>query len=118
MLATYGSEFYKGMPALTVNEYGKGKAYYQACRDTGEMWDDTLVNILDTLDIKPILEGLLPEGVVVTAREDGDKKYLFVQNFSETPVTVDLENCYTDMESGKTESRCSLNAFDVKIYKN
>lgn len=118
VLATYGSEFYEGMPVLTVNEYGKGKAYYQACRDTGEMWDDIIDGLLKSVGISPLLKGALPEGVVVTAREDGDKKYLFVQNYSEVPVTVDLEGDYTDMESGICENVCSLNAFDVKIYKN
>lgn len=29
-LAVYGGDFYAGMPALTVNRYGKGRAYYVA----------------------------------------------------------------------------------------
>ena len=32
---TYGSDFYKGYPALTVNSYGKGKAWYVAAESKG-----------------------------------------------------------------------------------
>jgi beta-galactosidase len=31
VLASYGSDFYKGEPALTVNDYGKGKVYFVSC---------------------------------------------------------------------------------------
>ena len=45
VIAAYDSEFYAGMPAATVNEYGKGKAYYQAFRDTGEFWENMATRI-------------------------------------------------------------------------
>ncbi len=31
-LAEYGDDFYRGKPVLTVNSFGKGKAYYLAAR--------------------------------------------------------------------------------------
>ena len=34
-LMNYGSDFYQGTPALTVNQYGKGYAYY-ICADAEE----------------------------------------------------------------------------------
>jgi len=40
ILATYQEDFYKDMPALTCNDYGKGKAYYIAFRDTGKFTED------------------------------------------------------------------------------
>lgn len=117
VLASYASEFYSGMPALTVNEYGKGKAYYQAFRDTGEFWEDGLTRILTDLGIKPLLSADLPEGVVATAREDGDTKYIFVQNYSDKDVTVPLDSECTDLESGEKTDTASLSAFDVKVFK-
>ena len=33
----YGSDFYQGTPALTVNQYGKGYAYY-ICTDAEELF--------------------------------------------------------------------------------
>lgn len=33
-LAYYGKDFYQGRPALTVNQFGKGQAYYMAARQS------------------------------------------------------------------------------------
>ena len=32
VLSTYEDDFYAGQPSLTVNRYGKGKAYYLAAK--------------------------------------------------------------------------------------
>ena len=42
VLATYGGEFYAGRPALTVNDFGQGKAYYVASRNEELFLDDFL----------------------------------------------------------------------------
>ncbi len=41
-MAVYDGDLYKGYPAITVNHYGMGMAYYIACRDTGELLCDFL----------------------------------------------------------------------------
>lgn len=52
-LATYGSDFYANTPAVTVREYGQGKAYYLAARMNPE-------------DLRPFFENVLSEaGVTV-----------------------------------------------------
>lgn len=118
VLATYNSEFYAGMPAMTVNSYGKGKAYYQAFRDTGEFWDAMVTRILGEMGIENTLTGELPEGVVAHKRETDGVEYLFVQNYSDVPVAnISLINEYLDMESREIVREISLNAFDVKILK-
>lgn len=114
VLATYDSEFYAGMPALTVHTYGKGKAYYQAFRDQGDFWEDQVVRILQELDIPLCLEDALPEGVVVTGRGD----YIFLQNFTETAGhVVDLHGAYLDVDTRQICTSTQLGAFDVKILK-
>jgi len=114
VLATYGSQFYAGMPALTLNTYGKGKAYYQAFRDQGDFWEDQVDVILKEHDLCPSLNTEVPEGVVATPRGE----YLFVQNFTEVPVSgIELNGSYADLESGETVSAVSLNGFDMKILK-
>ncbi len=114
VLATYGSEFYAGEPALTVHSYGKGKAFYQAFRDQGDFWADILEEILRELEISNALPVELPHGVVATKRGG----YLFLQNFSGEPVQgIDLGGSYTDMESGVTGTAADLDGFDVKIFK-
>ena len=117
VLATYDSEFYKGMPAATVHEFGKGKAYYQAFRDCGEFWEEMATKILEELGIKATLQGNIPNGVCGHKRECSDVEYLFVQNYSSEAVEVCVEEGYTDMESGKSEQVVCLDAYDVKILK-
>ena len=118
VLASYASEFYAGMPALTVHTYGKGKAYYQAFRDTGDFWDTVCEGILKELDIQSPLPTPLPALVTAHVREDGDIRYLFVENYSDTPVTeLPLGGTWQDMESGNVADTVNLNAFDVKVLK-
>lgn len=38
------------MPAVTVNQYGKGKAYYIAFRDTGEFTDSFYALLIEKLE--------------------------------------------------------------------
>ena len=118
VIATYNSEFYAGMPAVTINHYGSGKAYYQAFRDTGKFWGEMVSQILTELDIEPTLPEELPEGVCAHKREADGMEYLFVQNYSDKAVAgIKLGDRYTDMESGEALEEVTLNAFDVRILK-
>ena len=60
VLARYTKEFYAGMPALTINTYGKGKAYYQAFRDEGAFTEKALTDILTELNIQPHFPAVPP----------------------------------------------------------
>ena len=118
VIAEYASEFYAGSPALTVNDYGKGKAYYQSFRDSGDFFDNVVGKILDELDIHGPIKAALPELVTAHQRQDGDDFYLFVQNYSDKPVeSIALEGEYVNMETGDKVNSTDLDAFDVKIFK-
>lgn len=118
VLAEYASEFYSGNPMLTVNAYGSGKAYYQAARDDGRLWDTVCEELLAELCIEGALAKEAPEGVTAHRRYDGDIEYLFVQNYNEYPVeNISLNGEYADMESGEKASAVTLSAFDVRILK-
>ncbi len=81
VLATYEQDFYAGMPALTGNNYGKGKAYYLAT----DLDVDGYIALYDKL-----LSGIVsadkvvasPENVSVTFRYSDDGEYVFVMNFN------------------------------------
>lgn len=118
VLATYDRDFYAGRPALTCNRYGKGKAYYQAFRDRGDFCDTVLGQIAAELSLPRALDATLPEGVTAHTRSDGTTTYLFVENYSGTPVTLPLDHAMTDAESGAVTDSVALDAFDVRIFKN
>ena len=82
ILATYSSDFYSGQAALTRNTYGKGKAYYLAFRDTGEVTDLLVKNILKECEIFSDFDGPLPYGVTTHSRTDGKQIFVFLQNFT------------------------------------
>lgn len=89
VLAEYGRDFYAGAPALTVNSYGKGKAYY-ICADFEEgFYHELYRKLTDQLGIKPLLTDI-PEGVFVSSREKQGYAYLFVQNFNTEEVSIEL----------------------------
>ena len=90
VLMTYGKDFYDGMPAMTRNVYGKGKAY-AVCADFEQgLYDEVCRKLAEEAGVERIVEEV-PEGVEVTMREQKDgTRYVFVQNFSRETVEVKL----------------------------
>ncbi|NWL86987.1 beta-galactosidase [Paenibacillus sp. 79R4] len=88
VLAEYGSDFYQGMPVLTVNKYGKGKAYYVASSPEAAFLKGFLANLCAEKGIEPLLNA--PAGVETTQRVNEGVSYLFVLNHNAADVEVDL----------------------------
>ncbi|MBR2353975.1 MAG: beta-galactosidase [Clostridia bacterium] len=116
-LAELKNDFYGTSPALTVNEYGKGRAYYQTFRDRGDFFGAVCDKILGELNIHAPIATPLPELCTVHERNDGEIRYLFVENYSGKETEIALGDAWTDMESGETVDSVSLNKFDVRILK-
>ena len=103
VLATYTEDFYAGRPALTVNTFGQGNAYYLAARAEDRLLKDFYGQLIECLRLKRSLPIDLPEGVTVQMRSDGKKEFLFLLNFSETEKSVALGTIrLTDMVTGHT----------------
>ena len=70
MLATYKTDFYAGMPALTVNRFGAGRVYYLAARPAEDAFHDGVVRgLVRELGLARNLDVELPEGVTVQKRD-------------------------------------------------
>ncbi|OME29458.1 beta-galactosidase [Paenibacillus odorifer] len=101
-LGHYRNDFYAGRPALTVNRFGEGNAYHLATRvkDTS-FYVELYAAITSKAGITRAMESELPAGVTAQLRTDGESDYVFVQNFSGSPQTVELDGAeYTDLETG------------------
>lgn len=117
-LMTYDQDFYRGYPALTVNQLGKGQAFYQAARFELDFQCDFYCQLIDTLGITRALETDLPEGVSVSRRESDQAAYIFVMNFNQRPVTLALKETFEEVLTKETLSgRLSLAAFGVAVLK-
>ena len=119
VLATYKEDFYQGRPALTVNSYGKGKAYYIAFRSDDKFLSDFYDKLIESSDLKRALDVELPKGVTVQMRSDGENDYLFILNFSSEEKIVDLKDiCLYDMMTGTEMSgNISIQGYGFKIVK-
>ncbi len=117
VLATYKQDFYSRRPALTVNNFGDGQAYYIASRNEQRFLNDFYEELCGRLHLKRSLPTDLPEGVTVQMRSDGERTFLFVMNFSEQTKTVQSgENAYQDLLSGETlQGPIALPPYGVKI---
>ncbi len=119
VIGTYGSDFYKGMPAWTVAEYGKGQAYYVAARAGVDFYSDFLGTLVSDLQCKRALPGEIPFGVEACLRETDTESFVFLQNFTGEPKTVALPEGCTDMRTGQPAAKVELRGYDsVTIAKN
>ncbi len=100
VLATYGEDFYAGTPAFTVHEFGKGKAYYLACKLEQRGINEMYCDLVERLGVSRAMYQAMPEGVVATERGG----VIFLQNYSEQEQSAVLDDCYVDLLTGEQVS--------------
>lgn len=117
-IAVYGEDFYKGRPAVTINNFGVGKAYYIASR-TKEDFNDAFYNsIINNLNIKRAVNTDLPYGVTAQLRTDGKNSYIFLMNFSNDTKKVKVDSEYFNLLSKeKVANSITLSHFGFAILK-
>ena len=99
IIMEYTDDFYAGYPVLTSHLYKKGQVYY-ICADMEQaFYDDLYEKLAALMDLKGPAE-VIPEGVEVTVRTDGEKDYAILQNFSRQPAKVKLDQGWTLIENG------------------
>lgn len=102
VLATYVRDFYAGMPAITVNQFGSGQAYYLAFRSDVAGMSDFYGRLASRLNLRRALASDLPDGVTAQARTDGQRDFVFIMNFTPDLKTVALDGgSYTDKLTGQ-----------------
>ncbi|NLO49013.1 MAG: beta-galactosidase [Clostridiales bacterium] len=119
VLAVYKSDFYAGRPAVTVNSFGKGKAYYLAARTEERFLDVFYQKLADKKGLMRALHCELPEGVTAQLRCGGGRKFIFLMNFSEAEKIVDIPGfLYKDLLTGEMyNDRISLLPYGVKVME-
>lgn len=118
-LAVYRSDFYAGRPALTVNQLGKGRAYYIASRNKEPFHSDFYRKLVEQTGVRRALPVELPPGVSSSIRTDGESDYIFVMNFSGEAKRVTLDGGeYRDIISGEAlGAELELAPYGVKVIK-
>lgn len=120
VLAAYKSDFYAGWPALTVNCFGEGKAYYIAARTGEDFLSGFYGKVAEELAVKRALAVELPEGVTAQVRSDGQRDYVFVMNFVQEEKVVPLDGGeYMDVLMGQAVvgNEIVLAPFGVRVLE-
>ena len=85
-LATYTKDFYAGRPAVTVNQYGEGKAIYVGTVSQQNFYHDLIAWIRQTCNVFSLLK--VPDGVEVSLRQKDDTRIYFLLNHQNTPIRI------------------------------
>ncbi len=115
VLGTYGEDFYAGRPALTVNSFGRGEAFYLCARAEKDFYLDLYRGIAQRLHLTRALEADLPENVTAGLRRGEKEEIAIVQNFNNAPKTVELPEPVTDLETGEFTTHIELTPYQVRF---
>ncbi|WP_091069645.1 beta-galactosidase [Paenibacillus sp. NFR01] len=103
VLAQYGSDFYKGMPVLTANSFGEGKAYYIASSPEAAFLRDFLATVSEEQGIQPLVAA--PEGIESVQRVKNGVPYLFLLNHQPEDLKAEIGAAErVDLLTGQTFS--------------
>jgi beta-galactosidase len=119
VLATYAEDFYAGRPALTANDFGKGRAYYIASRNEERFLEDFYSNLVSALNLRQDIKTETPTGVMARSRTDGKQQFVFIMNFTASEQQVELSSVkYRDMLAGKeVTGRVTLPAYGIMVLQ-
>ncbi|MAU12794.1 MAG: beta-galactosidase [Anaerolineaceae bacterium] len=115
VLATYGRDFYEGMPVLTKNQYGAGAAYYIASNPEDAFLDAFYGRVLVEKGIQPA--GEAPAGVEIAVRQKVGQSFIFVLNHNAHAVDVNLgEGAFHDLlRNGRASGSFTIAPYDVRV---
>ena len=95
VLGNYEKDFYAGSPAITVNNYGAGKAYYVAFRNDEDFSFDFCNTLMNEIDISSDTALEAESGVIIRKRGN----VIFAMNFTDSDKVICLDKEYTDILS-------------------
>lgn len=86
VLASYALDFYAGRPAITINDYGDGRAIYVGTLSGEEFYGDLIQWLRNTVGLAPLMR--VPDQIEVGMRQRSDYRLYFLINHHDAPVHV------------------------------
>ncbi|WP_455717887.1 beta-galactosidase [Anaerosporobacter sp.] len=84
----YAEDFYKELPVLTMNHYGKGRSYYVATASDEDFYREFLQDLCTSANVHPVI--VTPDGVEATSRENENERMIFLMNHNQEDALIDL----------------------------
>ena len=104
-----GSEFYKGHPLITRNEFNSGTAYYLAARLDLPTLTDFYQQTILSLELRPSIRLDLPMGIVYRERKSATGAIGFLFNYTKDTHSIDLGDIeWTSFSSPEIKYRETL----------
>jgi beta-galactosidase len=102
ILATFAKDFYAGRPAMTLNNYGLGKAIYIGTQSHQHFYGDLVTWLRQMCNLHPLLK--VPDTVEVSMRQKEDARVFFLLNHQGSPVRLQFYKPMHDFLTGNTFS--------------
>ncbi len=115
-LAVYEENFYSGCPAITVNEFGKGKAYFLAARTGSDFLACFEAFVCREAGLNPIVNNL-PYGVLCTERINDNGIFTFVMNTLPDEMHVVLPKSVNMLTGNSVNGETVLQPYGVLVLK-
>ena len=100
ILGTYAQDFYAGRPAITMNQFGEGRAIYVGTMSSLPFYHDLVTWLRQLCDLSPLLR--VPDQIEVSMRTRGDYRIYFLLNHHSQQVHVQFFKPVRDCLTGKT----------------
>lgn len=102
VIASFSKDFYAGRPAMTMNNYGLGKAIYIGFMSHQAFYYDFVAWLRTLVGLHPLIK--VPDTVEVSMREKDGTKIFFLLNHQNTPVRLAFYKPMHDFLTGQTFS--------------
>ena len=106
------------MPAVTVNDYGKGKCILYACDGNDVLFYEALARAVNShCEISPLVPSS-DDGILFASRKTDSESYLFAVNMKESEQSFALFGGGTELISGKEVSdRVTLRGYETAVIR-
>jgi len=115
-VARYMRDFYEGVPAISVHNHGKGRAWYVGTVPEERFFRHFLRGIVEGLRLRMVPD--LPKGVEVAARQGDRGRILVVTNLTPHKQVVHLQDACEDLFARAIVTEAiELHPFGVRLLR-
>jgi beta-galactosidase len=117
VIATWEREYLQGVPAVTENKYGQGKAIYYGSFFHLDAARYLLNRYAKEQNLSPLFADL-PKEIEITRRTKRGNDYYFILNHKNESVTLKIGTGFYDLIDSKTVSETiTLSSFGYKVLR-
>ncbi len=98
ILASYAKDFYGGRAAITINQFGLGKAVYIGTQSHMHFYSDLVTWLRQLCNLHPLLK--VPDNVEVCMRQREDSQVFFLLNHQNSPLRITFYKPMHDFLTG------------------